>query len=330
VNSIEVVDVWKRYVASEGFRKKRVVEALRGITFYVRKGSVHALLGPNGAGKTTTVRILATLLLPDSGTVRVLGFDVVKQADEIRKRIGVVLDVAKGFYSSLSGYENLVFYGLLKGLSFSDARRRAREVLELVGLEDMGASKRPYHSYSLGMRARLAMAKALLTDPELLLLDEPTLGLDVESARMVRNLMIRLAKDGRTILVTGHNMFEIEQVANYITIINRGQVVADGAPQELKDKVGLIHKITLRIAGNSLDKFVSALRYRLGIEKLELEQAGDTSTVVAYAKARRGDIVQVLFDLVREYNLRVLDLSIMEPTLEDVFIAIVHGAARGA
>ncbi|MEM4848506.1 MAG: ATP-binding cassette domain-containing protein, partial [Ignisphaera sp.] len=297
-------------------------------TFKVKYGEVVGLLGPNGAGKTTTIKVLATLLLPDEGTAKVLGFDVVEEADEVRKRIGVVLDVAKGFYSSLSGYENLVFYGLLKGLSFSYARRRAKEVLELVGIEAMDASKRSYHTYSLGMRARLAMAKALLTDPELLLLDEPTLGLDVESARMVRKLMIELAKEGRTILVTGHNMFEIEQLANHITIIDKGRVIADGTPQELKDRVGLIYKITLNLSGD-VSKFLSVIEDRLSIEKLKVDDLGENKIVVAYARAKRGDIVQSIFDVTKLLNLKILDLSIVEPTLEDVYIAIIRGDKNG-
>ncbi|MEM1646353.1 MAG: ATP-binding cassette domain-containing protein [Ignisphaera sp.] len=325
---IEVIDIKKNYVVKEGLRKNKVIEALRGVTFYVNKGTIHALLGPNGAGKTTTIKVLATLLLPDEGTAKVLGFDVVEEADEVRKRIGVVLDVAKGFYSSLSGYENLVFYGLLKGLSFSYARRRAKEVLELVGIEAMDASKRSYHTYSLGMRARLAMAKALLTDPELLLLDEPTLGLDVESARMIRKLMIELAKEGRTILVTGHNMFEIEQLANHITIIDKGRVIADGTPQELKDRVGLIHKITLNLSGD-VSKFLSVIEDRLSIEKLKVDDLGENKIVVAYARAKRGDIVQSIFDVTKLLNLKILDLSIVEPTLEDVYIAIIRGDKNG-
>lgn len=154
MNAIEVKDLKKIYISREGFRRKRFVEALKSITFTVSKGSIHALLGPNGAGKSTTVKILSTILLPDGGRASVLGLDVVSEADEVRKRIGVVLDVSKGFYPSLSGYENLVFYALLKGFSFSDARRRAKEVLDFIGLEQMNASKRPYYTYSLGMRAR--------------------------------------------------------------------------------------------------------------------------------------------------------------------------------
>ncbi len=321
---ILVEKLWKRYVSREGLRRKRIVEALRGASFRVRRGSVHALLGPNGAGKTTTVKILATLLLPDRGRVEILGFDVVREAGEVRKRIGVVLDVSKGFYMSLTGYENLVFYGLLRGLPLREARRRAREVLELVGLEAMGASRRPYYTYSLGMRARLAIAKALLTDPEVLLLDEPTLGLDVESAKAVRSLITSLAREGRTILVTGHNMYEIEQIADHVTIIDRGVVVADGSPQELKDRLGLLYRLSLKVAGADAENLVRKLGESLHVEKLDREAVGDTLSVVMYVRSRREEIARTVFELARAMSVRVLDFSIVEPSLEDAYLAVTR------
>ena len=323
---IEVENLWKRYIVREGFRRKRVVEALRGISFRVAKGSVHALLGPNGAGKTTTVKILATLLLPDEGTAHVAGFDVVKEANEIRKRIGVVLDVSKGFYMSLTGFENLVFYGLLRGLSLSDAKRRAREVLELVGLEQMGASRRPYYTYSLGMRARLAIAKALLMDPEVLLLDEPTLGLDVESARSIRQLIIELARKGKTILVTGHNMYEIEQIADEVTIISSGKVVASGSPRELKTKLGLVYRVSIKVSGSDRSKLIEKLKNVLPVERLEAIDEGDYISIAMYVRGRREDIASTLFDLAKAMDIRILDLSVVEPSLEDAYIAIVGGS----
>lgn len=321
---IDVRDVKKSYVSKEGFRKRRVIEALKGVTFSVARGEVHALLGPNGAGKTTLVKILATLLLPDSGSAYVEGFDVVSQANEVRKIIGVALDVSKGFYSSLTGFENLVFYALLKGFSYSDARRRAREVLELVGLWDMEAHNRPYYTYSLGMRARLSIAKALLTDPRVLLLDEPTLGLDVESSRMVRKLIVDLAREGRTILVTGHNMFEIEQIATSISIINAGRIVASGKPQELKQRLGLLHKVSIRVSNNAR-QLLDEIAKKLSIASTAVEDLGDVQRITMYAKAGREEIVQAILEAVNTVGARILDLAVEEPTLEDAYLAVVGG-----
>ncbi len=326
---IEVIDLRKRYVVRTGFRKRRIVEALRGVSFSVPRGTIHALLGPNGAGKTTTVKILATLLLPDGGEARVMGFDVVKEASRVREVSGVVLDVSKGFYMSLTGYENLVFYAILKGLSLSEARRRAKEVLELVGLEQMGASKRPYYTYSLGMRARLAIAKALITDPQVLILDEPTLGLDVESSRMVRELLVKLAREGRTILVTGHNMHEIEAIANEVTIINGGRVVVSGKPSELKEKLGLVHRLKIRVKGRDAKKLIDKLLNELHVEKVDVVEGGEALEASMYIKGSRESIAQAIFDCSKELDVRITDFSLVEPSLEDAYIAVLGESREG-
>lgn len=320
MNAIVVEDLKKYYVVREGFKGRKVVEALKGISFNVRKGSIHALLGPNGAGKTTTIKVLATLLLPDSGKVLIEGFDVVREADEVRRRVGIALDVSKGFYSSISGYENLVFYGLLKGMDFNYVRRRARELLELVDL--MEAANRPYYTYSLGMRARLAIAKALFSDPDVLLLDEPTLGLDVESARAVRNLIRELSTSGKTVLITGHNMHEIELLADSVTIINNGSVIASGTPAELKSKLGLLHKVNLRINKGG-EEFVRIVRGLMPIESISMSDLGDSIKISMYVRLGRDELIQRLFEFLRNSNYRVLDFSMEEPTLEDAYLAVV-------
>jgi len=324
LSTVLVRDLKKFYEVREGFRGRKVVEALRGISFSVSRGEIHAMLGPNGAGKTTTIKILATLLLPDGGEAYVAGFDVVKQADEVRRRVGISLDVSKGFYPSLSGYENLVFYGLLKGFSISYSRRRAKELLELVGLEGMKASHNPYFTYSLGMRAKLSIAKALFSDPEVLLLDEPTLGLDVESARMIRRLITELARDGKTVLITGHNMYEVEEVAQSVTIINNGVVVASGTPEQLKLKFGLLYKVSLVLKGVGRD-FIEVLKDSLPLEGISVEDLGGSLRITMYVKSRREELVQTLLNILERSNTKVLDISIREPTLEDVYVGLVGG-----
>jgi len=324
VRGVIVENLVKSYVSREGFKKKRIVEALRGVSFSASSGEIHALLGPNGAGKTTLIKILATLLLPDSGVAYVDGYNVVSQADDVRRVIGVVLDVSKGFYTSLTGFENLVFYAMLKGYTYSDAKRRTREVLELVGLWDMGVHNRPYYTYSLGMRARLSIAKALLTDPRVLLLDEPTLGLDVESAKMVRRLIVDLAKEGRTVLITGHNMFEIEQIATSISIINGGRIVASGAPQDLKQRLGLLHKVVIRVEGRARE-FLSRISKTIEISSAVVEELGGVSRITFYAKASREDVIQTVLEALSLLSARMVDFVFEEPTLEDAYIAVVSG-----
>uniref|UniRef100_A0A7J3Z6V1 ABC transporter ATP-binding protein n=1 Tax=Ignisphaera aggregans TaxID=334771 RepID=A0A7J3Z6V1_9CREN len=324
MRGVIVENLVKSYVSREGFKKKRIVEALRGVSFSASSGEIHALLGPNGAGKTTLIKILATLLLPDSGVAYVDGYNVVSQADDVRRVIGVVLDVSKGFYTSLTGFENLVFYAMLKGYTYSDAKRRTREVLELVGLWDMGVHNRPYYTYSLGMRARLSIAKALLTDPRVLLLDEPTLGLDVESAKMVRRLIVDLAKEGRTVLITGHNMFEIEQIATSISIINGGRIVASGAPQDLKQRLGLLHKVVIRVEGRARE-FLSRISKTIEISSAVVEELGGVSRITFYAKASREDVIQTVLEALSLLSARMVDFVFEEPTLEDAYIAVVSG-----
>jgi len=320
----------KRYRVRGGLRKTSFVEALKGVSFAVEKGTIHALLGPNGAGKTTTVKIVSTLLLPDGGDAYVLGYSVTKEPSKVREHIGVVLDVSRGFYGSLSGYENLVFYALLKGHSFSDAKREAKRVLELVGLEALKASNRPYFTYSLGMRARLALAKALLTNPEVLLLDEPTLGLDVESQNMVRELLVGLAKQGKTILVTGHNMHEIERISSHATIINKGVVVASGTPEELKRRLGLLYKLEMSVTGSNVKKFRDELQQALQLKHVVEVPAGSIHRLVFYVNATREEIVSVVFKLSKIYDVEVRDLKIEEPSLEDAYLAVVGAGHEAA
>jgi len=324
LKTIIIEHLKKSYRVREGFRETRFIEAIKDVSFYVSKGEIHALLGPNGAGKTTTIKILSTLLLPDSGLVSIKGFDVVREAEKVRRIIGLAIDVSKGFYSSLSGFENLVFYGLLKGLSLSDSRRRAREVLELVGLEELKASDSPYFTYSLGMRARLAIAKALLNDPEVLLLDEPTLGLDVESSRHVREMLVKLARDGRTILVTGHNMHEIEIVSDTVTIINKGEVVASGTPNELKSRVGLVLRLKVQTTLDSEPLLKKIIADSLYVKRVASRvNSNGRVEVSAIISSNREDVVEVLFKASKEHGVKILDLQLIEPSLEDAYLAIL-------
>jgi ABC-2 type transport system ATP-binding protein len=324
VKTIIVEHLRKRYRVREGFRKTRFIDAIKDVSFSVNKGEIHALLGPNGAGKTTTIKILSTLLLPDGGFVSINGYDVVKEAEKVRKIVGLAIDVSKGFYSSLSGFENLVFYGLLKGLSLSDSRRRAREVLELVGLEELRASDTPYFAYSLGMRARLAIAKALLNDPEVLLLDEPTLGLDVESSRHVREMLVKLAGEGKTILVTGHNMHEIEMISDAVTIINKGEVVASGNPSELKNRVGLVFRLRLQTTLDSEPLLKKTISDSLSVKRITSKMSNNGRVEInAIISSSREDIVEALFKASKEQGVKILDLQLMEPSLEDAYLAIL-------
>jgi len=303
MSAIEAVELRKRFISYERIglirRRKTIVNALNGVSLNVKWGEVYGLLGPNGAGKTTTVKILSTLLIPDSGFARINGFDVVKEAKKVRGIIGLVLYPDKGFYSRLSGFENLVYFGRLYGLSRGKAEERARELLRLVNLD--WAANRPYEEYSLGMRARLSIARALIHDPPVVFLDEPTIGLDPVSSRSIRDLIKGLKREGRAVLLTSHNLWEVEEVCDRVGIIGSGKVLMEGSPRDIKDRLGLRYVIEIEIEGDSKGKVIRV----------------ETTDPVAELKRIMNEI--------EGNGLRISRMRVNEPSLEEAYIRVVSG-----
>jgi ABC-2 type transport system ATP-binding protein len=211
------------------------VRALDGVDLHANSGTVLGLLGPNGAGKTTAVRVLATLLQPDAGTIHVAGLDVVRQAPELRQRIGLAGQHA-AVDENLTGLENLTMVGRLYGMPRREAKRRGQALLERFDLVD--AAKRPAKTYSGGMRRRLDLGAALVAEPPVLFLDEPTTGLDPRSRLEVWATVEELVAEGTTLLLTTQYLDEADRLADTIAVIDHGKVIADGTPDELKDRVG--------------------------------------------------------------------------------------------
>ncbi|HZA58281.1 MAG TPA: ATP-binding cassette domain-containing protein, partial [Solirubrobacterales bacterium] len=209
--------------------------AVDGVDLAVRRGSVYGMLGPNGAGKTTTIRILATLLRPDGGEARVLGHDIVTEADEVRGSVSLTGQLAS-VDEDLTGRENLILIGRLLGLKRADAKARATELLEAFGLAD--AAGRLVKNYSGGMRRRLDIAASIVVTPELMFLDEPTTGLDPRSRNQVWALIRQFAAQGTTILLCTQYLDEADQLADGIAVIDHGKVIAEGTPAQLKVSVG--------------------------------------------------------------------------------------------
>ena len=325
--AIVVKELRKRYVTKKRlglFRSKtEVVEALRGISFRVRYGEVVGLLGPNGAGKTTTIKILSTLLLPDGGEVFVGGYDVVREANNVRKIIGVMFSVEKGFYGKLTGRENLKYFAALYGLSSSIIEKRVNELLKLLELDKLGALDKLFEEYSLGMKARLSLARALLKDPPILLLDEPTLGLDPISARKIRDLVRGLAhREGKAVLYTTHNMFEAEIVCDRILLINNGLIVAEGTPSELKSRIPRIRvlSITIRTTKESIVTLNKVLTEVLNDISVSVKEVGSG---VYELRLKVRNVEEVMNEVIRSIASRgneIINLKVEEPTLEDVFI----------
>src|ERR671923_1941246 len=234
---VEAIDLHRTYRTSTGTirRKWKNVEAVRGVSFEIEKGELFGLLGPNGAGKTTTIKMLVTLLIPTSGTARVLGHDVVRDARTVRRKIGYVFGGDRGAYERLSGLDNLRYFSELYGVPPKVQKRRIPELLELVGLT--GRERERVEGYSRGVRQRLHIARGLLHDPPVVVLDEPTIGLDPVGARELRHTIAELARAGKTVLLTTHYMYEADALCDRISVISQGEIVAEGTPADLKSVV---------------------------------------------------------------------------------------------
>lgn len=225
--AVEAVDVVKVFGS---------VYALNKLSFGVKSGEIFGLIGPNGAGKTTALRIVSTLLLPTSGTVKVFGLDVVEEAAEVRKIISYLPEEA-GAYRNLSGWEYLEFMAKFNARDEGKIREMVKEAAEITGLGERLKDKTK--AYSKGMKRRLLVARALMTKPKLAILDEPTSGLDVLHAYHVREIVKRYVKEhGVTVLLSSHNMLEVEHLCDRVALLNKGKIVAEGKPQELKEKYG--------------------------------------------------------------------------------------------
>lgn len=287
--------------------------ALDGISFSIRQGEVLGLLGPNGAGKTTTIKILSGISLPASGTVKILGHDVLNNPVMVKKNIGVVPETSN-LYPELSCFENLLFAGRLYGISTKEVQSKSDDLLKLFGLEEK--RNEPFGKLSSGMKRKLTVAASLIHDPTVLFLDEPTTGLDVMSARALREVIQSLKDRGITILLTTHYIEEADRLCDRIAIIVKGKIVTIDTPDALKKSVS---------TGKAVDVKISS--YSLSIEKEFLKIA----KAVKYEK--REDILRFfiddldafvsgLFAFVKEHNLTIESLNTVSPSLEDAFVEI--------
>lgn len=245
---IVVTDLHKSFKTKTG-----VVKAVQGVSFTARDGEITGLLGPNGAGKTTTLRMLYTLMSPDSGGVCIDGFDSVRDAETVRRRLGVLPD-ARGVYKRLTARENIAYFGRLHGMSASDIVQRTRALSESLGMDDV--LDRQAEGFSQGQRTKTAIARALVHDPKNVILDEPTNGLDVMTTRGLREFLRKLRSDGHCVIFSSHIMQEVAALCDRIVVIAQGRVMAAGTPDELRAHTG---------EANLEDAFVKAIGSEEGL-----------------------------------------------------------------
>jgi ABC-2 type transport system ATP-binding protein len=295
------------YVTRHGTRR-----ALDEVSFTVPYGHVVGMLGPNGAGKTTCVRLLTTLLLPTSGTATVAGADCVRQSRQVRRAVGVSFGGDTGLYTRLSGRDNLRYFGTMYGLAGRSLDARASYLLDRVALTDRARDR--VETYSRGMRQRLHIARALLHDPRVLLLDEPSSGVDPEHAQQLRTLIREFRDEGRAVLLTTHDMVEAEQLCQSVIIVNHGRVLRGTTTRELRSEAArsIGHRLELEtrqpVPPELLDAVPGLVRYESQSELLQV-YSRDAAAAAAFLMDRLGD--------------DMLSLQVNTPTLEDAYLAAV-------
>lgn len=323
MNAIEVKNLQRVYRARIGVIKRSIKEvmAVEDISFDIKSGELFGLLGPNGAGKTTTVKMLATLLIPTKGTATIMGNDVVKNAQEVRKHIGFIFGGERGLYWRLSGNDNLRYFASLYGVEPDVSKKRIPYLLEMVGLEDRGNER--VEGYSRGMKQRLHVARTLLHDPEILFLDEPTIGLDPVGAREFREVIRNLQSEKKTILLTTHYMFEADSLCERVAVIDKGIIVAMDSPTELKKHVADLSVIEIETFGTS-NEVVERLRALSFVDALQVQEQ-DQRQMLLIQTSRGAEAVP---DVMNSLNgQRVGRVIVREPTLEDAYVRLVGGQA---
>ncbi|OLC11648.1 MAG: hypothetical protein AUH44_02015 [Chloroflexi bacterium 13_1_40CM_68_15] len=314
--------IWQR-LRREPDRRERF-SAVDGIDLRVETGEIFGLLGPNGAGKTTTMKMLATLLIPTSGSIRVLGIDPLERPRDVRARLGAMLSGERSLYWKLTARENLEYFAALYHVSPNQTRARIERALAAVNLSDRADDY--VERYSTGMRQRLALARALLPDPPLVILDEPTVGLDPQASRDLRDRVRELRAQGRTVLLTTHYMEEADQLCDRVAIIDHGRIVALDTPAALKRTIRAEEVVHLELGIDGDDRTVLEHLGRMATVARS-ERTNGTLAVTAHCASAR-DFVPAAFDAARSAGATIRHVEVVPVTLEDVFLSLTGRALR--
>lgn len=295
------------------------VVAVDGIDIYVKKGEILGILGPNGAGKTTAISMIATLLLPDGGDILLQERSILKEPKFMRRILGLVpQDVA--LYLDLSGRENLEFFGRVYGLSGKALEMRIKKVLEIVGLN--GKNREIVKNYSGGMKRRLNIGVALLHDPEILIMDEPTVGIDPQSRNHILETVKGLNEEGKTVIYTSHYMEEVDYLCDRIYIMDYGKIIAEGSPDELKAMISREDVLELKATLFS-QEFIEDIRKISGVKHI----LHDDSTLTLNVEKGK-NILSDVFNVAQKYHTTLISVNVKVPTLEDVFLSLTGRGLR--
>lgn len=319
---VQVKDLKKSFVSrKKKFFKtveKKELKAVDGVSFDIYKGEIFGLLGPNGAGKTTTIKMITGLLVPSSGTVTLDGIDVVQKPKDALKRIGVVLAGDRGVYWKLTGRENLEYFAAMYGYGPRSAKVRTQEIINELKIEDFADIL--VEKYSTGMKQKIALGKALIPNSKVVLLDEPTLGLDPQSAINLRETIVKLKEEGKTILLTTHYMEEADFLCDRIAIVDGGKIIALDTSENLKKQIDKVKSIEFQVSLYN-DEIESKIKAIEKIEKVVYEYVEASGIYKVKVFHNNGDhIIQEILDIFNSSGAKLSLVNVKEPSLEDVFI----------
>jgi len=319
------------FVSSEGrlfSKKSKEIVALDDVNFSVSKSELFGLLGPNGAGKTTATRILCTLLLPTSGTAHILGYDVVDDARDVQRTVNMVAGGERMLYFRLTARENLAYFAELYNVPKGEVNHRIEDLLELVGLIER--QDEPVERFSKGMKQRLQIARGLINDPDVLLLDEPTLGLDVHIARDIRQFIQKdlVEKCRKTVLLTTHYLYEAEEICHRVAFLHNGNIVTIDTPRNLKKMSKRGISIELLVSSIS-DDILSSLDSLTGVKSVSTPEGhnmlGESPAERVVLAVDEEEIIPQIMSTLTELRTKVLSMRVREPSLEDIFVEMTSG-----
>ncbi|MCM0649299.1 ABC transporter ATP-binding protein [Clostridium swellfunianum] len=328
--AVEVKDLKKYFISRKKkfFRtiEKKEFKAVDGVSFDIYKGEIFGLLGPNGAGKTTTIKMITGLLRPTSGSVCVMEKDVDKSPMQALKNIGTVLAGDRSIYWKLTARENLEYFASLYGCNKKEAKKRADEIINRLGLVEKADEL--VEKFSTGMKQKVALGKALIPNAPVVLLDEPTLGLDPQSALNLREIIMDIKQEGRTVLLTTHYMEEADFLCDRIAIIDGGKIIALDTPENLKKSINEVKSIKIELT-KADDKLINEIKSLENIKNVINDYNSEKRNYTLTVHHTNGNtIIQKLLDCISKNKSQILNINVLEPSLEDVFIHLTGKSLR--